>query len=57
LPAVKSENAEGRQLDIRRWALHHHSDKSLQEDLANNPYIQGWINYYGRFYRRSRDRP
>src|SRR5438128_78870 len=33
-------------------ALHHHSDKSLQ-DLAKtyNPYIQGWINYYGQFYR------
>ena len=37
---------------IRRWALHHHSDKSLQ-DLAKmyNPYIEGWINYYGQFYR------
>ena len=35
---------------IRRWALHHHSDKSLQ-DLAKmyNPYIEGWINYYGQF--------
>ena len=37
---------------VRRWTLHHHSDKSLQ-DLAKkyNPYIQGWINYYGNFYR------
>jgi len=37
---------------IRRWTLHHHSDKSLQ-DLAEtyNTYIQGWINYYGNFYR------
>ena len=37
---------------IRRWTLHHHSDKSLQ-NLAEtyNPYIQGWINYYGNFYR------
>jgi RNA-directed DNA polymerase len=34
-------------------ALHHRSDKSLQ-DLAAiyNPYIQGWINYYGQFYRK-----
>jgi RNA-directed DNA polymerase len=33
---------------IRRWTLHHRSDKALQE-LAKmyNPYIQGWINYYG----------
>ncbi len=32
--------------------LHHRTDKSLQ-DLAEvyNPYIQGWINYYGHFYR------
>jgi hypothetical protein len=38
---------------IRRWTLHHCSDKSLQE-LAKmyNPYIQGWINYYGNFYRK-----
>jgi RNA-directed DNA polymerase len=37
---------------IRRWTLHHHSDKSLR-DLAEtyNTYIQGWINYYGSFYR------
>jgi hypothetical protein len=32
--------------------LHHRSDKTLQE-LAKlyKPYIQGWINYYGNFYR------
>jgi hypothetical protein len=37
---------------IRRWALHHHSDKSPQH-LAEtyNQYIQGWINQYGNFYR------
>ena len=42
---------------IRHWALHHRTDKSLQ-DLAEkyNPYIRGWINYYSHFYR-SRLRP
>jgi hypothetical protein len=37
---------------IRRWALHHRTDKSL-EDLARmlRPYIQGWINYYSHFYK------
>ena len=36
---------------IRRWALHHRSDKSLQDLAAMyNPYIRGWINYYGHFY-------
>ena len=38
--------------EIRRWALHHRSDKSLA-DLAEiyNPAIRGWIVYYGNFYR------
>src|SRR5215469_9114130 len=37
---------------VRRWALHHRSDKSLQ-DLAEmyNPCIRGWINYYSHFYK------
>jgi RNA-directed DNA polymerase len=37
---------------VRRWALHHRSDKSL-EDLAEmyNPCIRGWINYYSHFYK------
>ena len=37
---------------IRRWTLHHSSDKALP-NLAEmyNPCIQGWINYYGNFYR------
>ena len=36
----------------RRWALHHRSDKSLQE-LAEmyNPCIRLWINYYSHFYK------
>jgi group II intron reverse transcriptase/maturase len=36
--------------DIRGWALHHRSDKSLA-DLAQmyNPCIRGWVNYYSRF--------
>jgi Group II intron, maturase-specific domain len=38
--------------DIRSWALHHRSDKSLTE-LAQmyNPCIRGWISYYSHFYR------
>jgi group II intron reverse transcriptase/maturase len=38
--------------EVRRWALHHRSDKSL-EDLARmyNPTIRGWIAYYSHFYR------
>ena len=36
----------------RRWALHHRSDKSLQELAAMyNPYIRGWITDYSHFYK------
>lgn len=36
---------------VRSWKLRMRCDKSLQ-DLANmfNPTIQGWVNYFGRFY-------
>jgi RNA-directed DNA polymerase len=38
--------------EVRSWHLPRRSDKSLQ-DLAYmfNRITQGWINYYGRFYR------
>jgi hypothetical protein len=38
--------------EVRRWKLHLRSDKSLL-DLAQmfRAKIQGWINYYGRFYK------
>jgi group II intron reverse transcriptase/maturase len=52
LPAASPEALKAISRMIRRWTLHHHSDKSLQS-LADtyNPYIQGWINYYSHFYR------
>jgi RNA-directed DNA polymerase len=52
MPAVSPKALTSISRTIRRWTLHHHSDKSLQI-LAEtyNPYIQGWINYYGNFYR------
>ncbi|MGA2163088.1 MAG: group II intron maturase-specific domain-containing protein [Solirubrobacteraceae bacterium] len=36
---------------IKRWRLHLWSGKTLT-DLAQstNKQVQGWINYYGRFY-------
>jgi RNA-directed DNA polymerase len=38
--------------EIRSWHLARRSDKSL-DDLARmfNSIVQGWINYYGRFYK------
>jgi RNA-directed DNA polymerase len=52
MPAVSPKALTAISRKIRRWTLHQRSDKSLQ-DLANmyNPCIQGWINYYGNFYR------
>jgi RNA-directed DNA polymerase len=52
LPAASPEALKAIRQTVRGWALHRRSDKSL-EDLARmfNPYIRGWINYYGQFYR------
>lgn len=52
LPAVSPKALKTISRTIRRWTLHRRSDRSLQ-DLAEiyNPYIQGWISYYGQFYR------
>jgi RNA-directed DNA polymerase len=52
LPAVSDEAAKSMRDEIRSWRIHRNSDKSLK-DLAGiiNPLIQGWINYYGRFYK------
>ena len=52
LPAASPKALTSISRTIRRWTLHHRSDKTLQE-LAKmyNPYIRGWINYYGHFYR------
>ena len=51
-PAVSAKALKTISRTIRRWALHHRSDKALK-DLADlyNSYIRGWINYYGQFYR------
>jgi RNA-directed DNA polymerase len=52
LPAVSKDavTAMGRQ--IRSWHWPKRSDKSL-DDLARmfNNVVQGWVNYYGRFYK------
>ena len=52
LPAASPQALKAIRQTIRRWALHHRTDKSL-EDLARmfRPYIQGWINYYSHFYK------
>jgi RNA-directed DNA polymerase len=52
LPAVSTDAMKAMGREIRSWHLARRSDKSL-DDLARmfNSVVQGWINYYGRFYR------
>jgi hypothetical protein len=51
-PAASPKALTSISREIRRWALHHRSDKSLR-DLAQmyNPCIRGWIGYYSHFYK------
>jgi RNA-directed DNA polymerase len=52
LPAVSTDAMKAMGREIRSWHWAKRSDKSL-DDLARmfNSVVQGWINYYGRFYR------
>jgi RNA-directed DNA polymerase len=52
LPAVSRQAMKAMGREIRSWHIGRRSDKSL-DDLARmfNSVVQGWINYYGRFYR------
>jgi RNA-directed DNA polymerase len=51
-PAVSDDAKKRIGQEIRSWRVNCRSDKSLS-DLARmfNPIVQGWINYYGRFYK------
>ena len=51
LPAASPKALKAMGSTIRRWRLHHSTQTRLEE-LAQkyNPYIQGWINYFGHFY-------
>ena len=51
LPAVSRDAITAMGREIRSWHIARRSDKSLG-DLARmfNSIVQGWINYYGRFY-------
>ena len=52
LPAVSTRGDEGHGQGDPLLALGQRSDKSLGDlALMFNSVVQGWINYYGRFYR------
>ena len=52
LPAVSTDAVKAMSREVRSWHIGRRSDKSLG-DLARmfNSIVQGWINYYGRFYK------
>jgi len=52
LPAISKLAKKRISVTIRRWNLHLWTAKSL-EYLADiiNPRLQGWWNYYGKFYK------
>jgi RNA-directed DNA polymerase len=52
LPAVSDDALKGMGRVLRSWRINRRSDQAL-DDLAQmvNIVVQGWINYYGRFYR------
>jgi group II intron reverse transcriptase/maturase len=51
-PAVSNKALTEIRETIRSWALHRHSERSL-DDIAQaiNPAIRGWVNYFGRYYK------
>jgi RNA-directed DNA polymerase len=50
-PAISNQAAKGIREQIKGWKLGSRIDKQV-DDLSRmfNPVIQGWINYYGRYY-------
>ena len=51
-PGVSQKACKAMKETTRSWKLRMRSDKTLQ-DLAKmyNPVVQGWINYYGGYYK------
>lgn len=51
-PAVSGEASTRMRREMRSWGVARRSDKSLTDlALMFNTTLQGWINYYGRFYK------
>ena len=52
LPAISNKAAKAIRDVIRSWRLHRRSDWAL-DDISRkiNPYLRGWVNYYGSYYR------
>jgi RNA-directed DNA polymerase len=52
LPAISKDALKKISAQVRAWKLHRRMDRT-EADLARwmNPVVQGWMNYYGAFYR------
>lgn len=53
LPAISTKAAKSIRVTIREWRMASTRNNRPIEDLARlvNPVAQGWMNFYGRFYR------
>jgi group II intron reverse transcriptase/maturase len=53
LPAISDKAAKRIRATMRAWRLAATRNNQSLEDLARltDPYVRGWMNYYGRFYR------
>jgi RNA-directed DNA polymerase len=53
LPAISAKSGKAIRATIRAWRLASTRNNQSLEDLAQliNPVVQGWMNYYGRYYR------
>lgn len=53
LPAISAKAAKAIRKVIRDWRMASTRNNQRLEDLARlvDPYVRGWMNYYGRYYR------
>ncbi|MEO9204499.1 MAG: group II intron reverse transcriptase/maturase [Gammaproteobacteria bacterium] len=58
LPAVSEAAKKNIRRTVKEWQLHHRISETI-ESLAQwiNPYLRGWVNYYGKFYRSELGKP
>ncbi len=53
LPGVSNKAAKSIRAAIRSWRLGATRNNQSLEEIAKfvNPFVRGWVNYYGRFYK------
>ncbi len=53
LPAISDKAARRIRATVRDWRLGASRNNQSLEEIARfiNPYVRGWVNYYGRYYR------